>query len=261
MSYENITLSVEEGVALLTVNRPKVLNALNKATISELGAAIAAIAADDSARAVVITGAGEKAFVAGADIAEVNSLESPIDGMRTSESLHAVFDAIAALPKVVIAAINGFALGGGLELALGCDIRLASETAQVGLPEVNLGLIPGWGGGLRLQRLVGTGMAKYLVLTGERIPAAEALRLGLVEKVYPPEELLPAAMSLARTIGGNAPLATAFAKRLLNEGAEMALRDAIRLEQSLFGHLTATDDCKEGTQAFLERRKASWSGR
>ncbi len=259
--YENILLEREDSLAILSVNRPKALNALNAATIREIGQAIDEIAADSAIRALIITGAGEKAFVAGADISEINHITSSMQGMQTSQSLHGVFDQIAAMNKVTIAAINGYALGGGLELALGCDIRVASTNAQLGLPEVNLGLIPGWGGALRLQRIVGTSMAKYLVMTGERISADEALRLGIVQKVYPAEELMAEARKLALTIGNNAPLATAAAKRLLNAGSEMPLRDAIQLEQALFGHLTATEDCKEGTTAFLERRKPEWQGK
>ena len=261
MQYENILLERNGTVTVLTVNRPQALNALNQATIMELGQAIDEIAQDIASRAVVITGAGEKAFVAGADISEINTIQSSMSGMRTSQSLHDVFDKIAAMPKIVIAAINGYALGGGLELALGCDIRLASEKAQLGLPEVNLGLIPGWGGSLRLQQIVGTSMAKYLVMTGERIAVEEALRLGLVEKVYPAAELMDKALELARTIGSNAPLATSSVKRLLNAAAEMNYRSAVELEKSLFGHLTATEDCKEGTAAFLEKRQPEWKGR
>jgi enoyl-CoA hydratase len=168
---------------------------------------------------------------------------------------------MAELPQVVIAAINGFALGGGFELALACDIRLASEGAQVGLPEVTLGLVPGWGGALRLQRLVGSGMAKYLVMSGERIKADEALRLGLVEKVYPAGELLQAARDLAARIAKNAPLATSMAKRLIDRGAEMSLRDAVAYETGIFGQLCSTADCKEGTTAFLQKRPAEWQGK
>ncbi len=260
MTYANIRFESSDGIAVITMNRPKALNALNAATISELGSAVDAIGADPSIRAVIITGAGDKAFVAGADISEINTVASALQGTQMSESLHAVFFKMAELPQVVIAAINGYALGGGFELALACDIRLASENAQVGLPEVTLGLVPGWGGALRLQRLVGTGMAKYLVLSGERIKAAEALRLGLVEKVYPAEELLAAAHALARTIIKNAPLATAMAKRLINRGAEMSLRDAVAYETGIFGQLCTTADCKEGTTAFLEKRPAAWQG-
>jgi enoyl-CoA hydratase len=261
MSYENLLVERSEATVLITMNRPKALNALNAATIRELGRAVDEIAADLSIRAVIITGAGEKAFVAGADISEINTVESALQGTRMSESLHEVFFKMAELPQVVIAAINGFALGGGFELALACDIRLASEAAQVGLPEVTLGLVPGWGGALRLQRLVGSGMAKYLVMSGERIKADEALRLGLVEKVYPAGELLQAARDLAARITKNAPLATAMAKRLIDRGAEMSLRDAVAYETGIFGQLCTTADCKEGTTAFLQKRPAEWQGK
>jgi enoyl-CoA hydratase len=261
MSYENLLVERSEATVVITMNRPKALNALNAATIRELGRAVDEIAADQSIRAVIITGAGEKAFVAGADISEINTVESALQGTRMSESLHEVFFRMAELPQVVIAAINGFALGGGFELALACDIRLASEGAQVGLPEVTLGLVPGWGGALRLQRLVGSGMAKYLVMSGERIKADEALRLGLVEKVYPAGELLQAARDLASRIAKNAPLATALAKRLIDRGAEMSLRDAVAYETGIFGQLCATADCKEGTTAFLQKRPAEWQGK
>ncbi|HEY1016419.1 MAG TPA: enoyl-CoA hydratase-related protein [Herpetosiphonaceae bacterium] len=261
MSYENITLERDGEVAVLTINRPKVLNALNSATIHEIEKAIEEVAADDAVRGLVITGAGDKAFAAGADIGELNALPSAYEGMALSARDHEILLKLAELPKVVIAAINGYALGGGFELALGCDIRLASATAQVGLPEVTLGLIPGWGGALRMARLIGPGMTKYLVMSGERLAAEEAQRLGIVEKVYPPEELLPAAVALARKIGANAPLATAAAKQLIDRGEDMSLRDAIAYETGLFGHLTATEDCKEGTAAFLARRKAEWKAK
>lgn len=261
MAYENILFERTDGVVVVTMNRPRALNALNAATISELNRAVDAIAADPTIRALIITGSGEKAFVAGADITEINKVESALQGTRMSESLHEVLFKLSELPQVVIAAINGYALGGGFELALACDIRLASENVQVGLPEVSLGLIPGWGGALRLQRLVGLGMATYLVMSGERIKADEALRLGLVEKVYPADQLMPAAHELVQKIAKNAPLATAMAKRLINRGAEMSLRDAIAYETGIFGQLCTTADCKEGTAAFLEKRPAEWQGK
>ncbi|KPL90326.1 enoyl-CoA hydratase/isomerase family protein [Herpetosiphon geysericola] len=261
MAFENIVFEINEHVAVITVNRPKALNALNSATIRELGQAVDQLAQDSSVRALIITGAGEKAFVAGADISEVNSIESSLQGSQMSEALHAVLWKLGELPQVTIAAINGFALGGGFELALGCDIRLASEQAQVGLPEVGLGLVPGWGGALRVQRLAGTGVAKYLVLTGERISASEAQRLGLIEKIVPAAELLDEAHKLAAKVAKNAPLATALAKRLINRGAEMSLRDAIAYENGIFGQLCMTEDVKEGTSAFLEKRAAKWQGK
>lgn len=261
MSYENILVERAEGYAILTLNRPKVLNALNTATIHEIERAVDELAADSATRAVIITGAGDKAFAAGADIGELNALQSAVEGTRLSENDQRLLFKMADLPIIFIAAINGYALGGGFELALGCDLRLAADTAQVGLPEIKLGLIPGWGGTQRTLRLAGPAIAKYLILTGEHIKAQEALELGLVEKIYPAAELMDRAKELAAKIAGMPPLSIAAAKQLINRGQEMALRDACAYESALFGELTATEDCKEGTAAFLEKRKPVWKGR
>jgi enoyl-CoA hydratase len=207
------------------------------------------------------TGSGERAFAAGADIGELTQLESATQGRILALRSHELGRKMADLPKPIIAVINGFALGGGLELALACDVRLASDTAQVGLPEVTLGIIPGWGGTQRLPRVVGPSMAKLLMMTGERIDAQEALRIGLVERVHPQAELLDAAKQLATKLAGLPPLSIAAIKQAVNRGLNMALDDANMYEASLFAEMTVTQDCKEGTRAFLEKRKPEWQGR
>jgi len=261
MPYENILFQRDGAVATITVNRMKVLNALSQATIAEIGAALHEVEGDPAVRVAIITGAGEKAFVAGADINELRALPSADAARQLSERGHEVGLYIAQMSKIVIAAINGFALGGGCELAMSCDIRLAADTARFGQPEINLGLIPGWGGTQRLTRLVGPGMAKLLNLTGEMIGADEALRIGLVERVYPAAELLDAARALARQIAGQAPLAVAAIKQAVNRGQGMALADACMYEAALFGTIVPTEDAREGTGAFLEKRKPTWHGR
>lgn len=261
MTYESITLERQEGFALLTINRPKQLNALNQATLAEFSAAINELAADDSVRAVVITGAGERAFVAGADIREFEAIEHASDGTRLSQQAHAVFQKLADLPKPVIAAINGFALGGGLELALACDIRLAADTASLGLPEITLGIMPGWGGTTRLTRLVGPGLAKLLIFGGERLSSAEAQAAGIVEGVYPAADLMDEARSLATRIASLPPLALAAAKQSINRSHDMSIADANQHEALLFGQLSITEDAREGARAFLEKRPAVWKGR
>jgi enoyl-CoA hydratase len=261
MSYEHLVLERAPGYAIITLDRPRQLNALNSATIDELGLAIDELASDEQTRAVVITGAGDRAFVAGADIGEINAVRSAGEGTRLSETVQRLFFKLSDLPLVFIAAINGYALGGGFELALACDLRLAADTAQLGLPEVSLGLIPGWGGTQRLLRLIGPGMAKYLVLTGSRIGAEEARSMGLVEQVYPAHELLGRACDLAATIASMPPLAIAAAKRLISTGHDLPLRDACSYESVVFGQLTVTDDAREGTTAFLEKRRPQWRGR
>lgn len=261
MTYENLVLEREDAVALITLNRPKQLNALNQALNTELSDVLDALAADDQVRAVIITGSGDRAFAAGADISELAQLESATQGRLLATRSHVLGRKMAELPKPIIAAINGFALGGGLELALACDFRLASETAQVGLPEVTLGIIPGWGGTQRLPRLVGPGMAKLLMMSGERVDAAEALRIGIVERVYPQAELLDAARQLAQKLASMPPLSIAAIKQAVNRGLNMALDDANLFEAGLFAELTVTQDSKEGTRAFLEKRKPEWQGR
>jgi len=261
MTYENILLNRDGAVATITLNRPKQLNALSAAVIDDVRGALVELATDDTVRAIIITGAGDRAFAAGADIGELNGITSATDGRRMAERSHQLGRAMADLPKPLIAAINGFALGGGLELALACDIRIAADTAQVGLPEVTLGIMPGWGGTQRLARLVGPGAAKLLMMTGDRIAAAEALRLGVVERVVPAAELLDTAKQIAHKLAGAPPLSIDAIKQAVNRGLNMTLDDANAFEASLFGALTVTEDAKEGTAAFLAKRKAEWKGK
>ena len=261
MTYEHILLERDDAIAIITLNRPKQLNALNAAILNDISAALDALADDDQARAIIITGSGDRAFAAGADIGELAQIQSANEGRRMAQRSHQLGRQIADLPKPIIAAINGFALGGGLELALACDVRIASETAQVGLPEVSLGIMPGWGGTQRLARLVGPGAAKLLMMTGERIDANEALRLGIVERVVPAAELTTTAKQIAQKIASLPPLSIDAIKQAVNHGLNMSLEDANAYEASLFGELTVTEDCKEGTAAFLEKRKAEWKGK
>ncbi len=261
MAYEHILLDRDGAVAMITLNRPKQLNALSAAVLADVHAALDELATDDAVRAIIITGAGERAFAAGADIGELNQITSAVDGRRMAERSHQLGRTMADLPKPLIAAINGFALGGGLELALACDIRIASDTAQVGLPEVTLGIMPGWGGTQRLARLIGPGAAKLLMMTGDRIDAGEALRLGIVERVVPAAELMDTAKQIAEKLAGAPPLSIDAIKQAVNRGLNMALDDANALEAALFGALTVTEDAKEGTAAFLEKRKAAWKGK
>ncbi|WP_029214600.1 enoyl-CoA hydratase/isomerase family protein [Kallotenue papyrolyticum] len=261
MSYQYLLVEQDGPVAIITLNRPQQLNALCQALLRELEAALDAIAADENVRAVIITGAGERAFAAGADISELAQLPSATAGRELALRSHRLARKMADLPKPIIAAINGYALGGGLELALACDIRLAADTAQLGLPEVTLGIMPGWGGTQRLLRLTGPGVAKLLMMTGERISAQQAQQLAIVERVVPQAELLDAAKHLAHTLAGMPPLSIAAIKEAVNRGHDMALDDANAFEAGLFGALTATEDAKEGTRAFLEKRKPTWRGR
>ena len=260
MSYENILVEARDGVAVVTLNRPKVLNALNRALLSELEAAVDEIAADASIRAVILTGAGEKAFAAGADIQELAQV-SGVDGQQLALRGQQLFSKVENLGKPVIAAINGFALGGGCELALACTIRFASETAKLGQPEVKLGLIPGYGGSQRLPRLVGKGAGLKLILTGEMIVAADALRIGLVEEVVAPDQLMPRAEQIAKTIAEQAPLAVQKCLEAVHEGYDLPLEQALAHEAALFGLCCGTADKAEGTSAFLEKRLPVWRGR
>lgn len=261
MSYEHIRYAADGPVALVTIAREPVRNALSSAVVAEIAAALRAVEGDDALRVAVITGAGDRAFAAGADIGELRALPGGDAARRFTEETHQVWQFVARMRKPVIAAINGFALGGGLELAMACDIRLAADTARLGLPEINLGIIPGWGGTQRLPRLAGSGAAKLLALTGDMIDAHEALRLGLVDRVTPAAELQGAALGLARQIAGKAPLAVAAIKQAINRGLEMPLAEGSLYEAALFGGIAATDDAREGTTAFLEKRQASWTGR
>lgn len=260
MSYQNIKLEMEDHVALLTICRPKALNALNTQTLMELRQAIQQVVEDEQTYVLVITGEGEKAFVAGADITEMLNL-SPEEARRFSELGQAVFQQIEQLEKPVIAAINGYALGGGCELALACDIRLAADTARLGQPEVGLGITPGFGGTQRLPRLVGAAKAKELILTGEMIAAEEALRIGLVNRVYAAEELMARAMEMARTIASKSQLAVRYAKQAIIQGLEASISTALQLEAGAFALCFAHGDQREGMEAFLEKRKPKFTSK
>jgi enoyl-CoA hydratase len=259
MAYENILFDVEDGVGVVTFNRPKVLNALDAKTIAELTDAVGRVEADRAVKALVLTGAGEKAFVAGADIAAMSAM-SPLEARRFAEAGHGVLARLEALPIVTVAAVNGFALGGGCEVALACDLVYASEKARFGQPEVNLGIIPGFGGTQRLTRRVGIGRALEMILTGDHYDAARAREAGLALEVLPPAELLPFAKAQARKIAGKAPIAIAAAKRVIREGADADLRTASELERQAFAALFGTEDAREGTRAFVEKRAAAWKG-
>jgi enoyl-CoA hydratase len=259
MTYENLLVDRDGPIAILTVNRPKALNAMNQATLRELRAAMEALDADPGVGVVIVTGGGEKAFVAGADISEMAAF-GPQQAEEHARRGQAVVAAFERARKPTIAAINGYALGGGLELALACDIRIASENAQVGLPEVSLGTIPGFGGTQRLSRIVGTGVAKELVLTGRRVKADEALRIGLVNRVVPQAELMETAKQMARDILANGPYAVRLAKEVIDRGAQVDRDHGLDIEQKAFGLTFATHDQKEGMRAFLEKRKAAWKG-
>ncbi len=260
MEYENIKLGKDGSVAIVTIDRPQVLNALNDETIAELDHCFTAIADDDSVLCVILTGGGEKSFVAGADINEL-AVCDVVSGRAKCDRGQTLLSKIENLRQPVIAAINGFALGGGCEIALACDIRLASEKAKIGQPEVSLGIIPGYGGTQRLSRLVGRGKAKQMIFTGDHINAAEALRIGLVDEVYPPEELMTKAKEMARKIASKGPLAITAAKEAINLGLDVDLKSGCEHEASLFAGICASEDKTEGTKAFLEKRKAEFRGR
>lgn len=261
--YSNLLLEVDQdnGVALLTINRADKLNALNQTLLGELSLAIDDVAGDGRVRAIVITGAGSKAFVAGADISEIAALDDEESGEEFARAGQSVFAKIERLTIPVIMAINGYALGGGCELALCGDIRIASENAQFGQPEVNLGVIPGYGGTQRLARIVGRDRAKGIIFTGERVGAEDAYRLGLVDRVVPQAELVDEAVNLAKSLAQKAPRAIALAKMAINEGFSLPLEEALELEAQLFGQAAATQDRREGAAAFLEKRQPQWSGR
>ena len=251
--YENILLEIDvaRALALITINRPDKLNALSRPLLEDLSAAIDEVAADDRARAVILTGAGSKAFVAGADIAEIAALLGPEAGVEYSRFGQGVMRKLELLPKPVIVAINGYALGGGCELALCGDVRIAADTAQLGQPEINLGVIPGFGGTQRLARLIGRDRAKLLIFTGERVGAEEAYQLGIVDRVVPATGLMEAAYELAVSLASKAPRALALAKAAVNEGADLPLDEGLKLEADLFGRVVDTEDRREGTSAFL----------
>jgi enoyl-CoA hydratase len=259
MAYENLLYERKNGIGYITFNRPKVLNALNRKTVEELAAILADARDDSSVRVLILTGAGEKSFVAGADINEL-AQRTPVDGRDFARFGQDVFRMLETMGKPSIAAINGFALGGGCELALACSIRIAAKNARLGQPEVKLGILPGYGGSQRLPRLCGKGVAHELILTGEMIGADEALRIGLVNRVVEPAELLPAAEAVAQKIIANAPLAVKFAMEAIEHGMEMPLDEGLFLEATLFSVCCATEDMREGTKAFLEKRPAQFKG-
>lgn len=258
MAYETLALATADRIATITVNRPDKLNALNDRVIEELGQAIDDVRANDEVGGIILTGAG-RAFVAGADISQLEQ-HGAIGAKALAQRGQEVFRRFETCPKPTIAAVNGFALGGGCELAMSCHIRIASESAKFGQPEVKLGLLPGYGGTQRLPRLVGRGRALQLLFTGEMIDAQEALRIGLVNRVVPADDLIPAATAMMKLILGNAPLAVAHCVEVVNAGYDLPLTDAMTLEATAFGLLAATADKREGTRAFLEKRAASFKG-
>ena len=250
----NVLLEKKGNIAVATINRPKALNALNSAVVADLDEMIVQIMADEEIRALVITGSGEKAFVAGADIGEMSTL-TKAEGEAFGKLGNDVFRRLEKLPIPTIAAVNGFALGGGCELSMSCDIRICADTAVFGQPETGLGITPGFGGTQRLARLVGPGMAKQLIYTAKNIKADEALRIGLVNAVYPAEELMPAAEKMASTIAKNAPIAVRACKKAINDGLQVDMDKAIVIEEKLFGSCFQSADQIEGMSAFLEKRK------
>jgi enoyl-CoA hydratase len=260
MSYETLLFEIRDGVALITINRPDKLNALNDQVVDELGHAAGRIATEDAIKGAILTGAGPKAFVAGADIADL-AKQGPFDGKARALRGQAVLRRLETCGKPVIAAINGFALGGGCELAMACHLRIAADTAKFGQPEVKLGIAPGYGGTQRLPRLVGKGVAVQLILTGEMIDAQEAYRIGLVNKVVPATQLLPESEKMLRGILAMGPLAVRLALEAVDQGLEMTLDEGLLLEANHFGLLAATKDMKEGLTAFLEKRQARFEGR
>ena len=249
-----VQLTKKGQIAVAVIDRAKALNALNSAVLDDLNALIDAVCADEEIRALVLTGAGDKAFVAGADIGEMSAL-TKAQGEAFGKKGNDVFRRLETLPIPVIAAVNGYALGGGCELAMACDIRICSDTAVFGQPETGLGITPGFGGTQRLARLVGAGMAKQMIYSAKNIKADEALRIGLVNAVYPAEELMPAAQKLAETIARNAPIAVRACKQAIDRGLELPIEEAIAIEETLFGSCFETEDQKEGMTAFLEKRR------
>ncbi|MBV4418013.1 short-chain-enoyl-CoA hydratase [Clostridium tyrobutyricum] len=254
---ENVILKEENGIAEVIINRPKALNALNSETLKELGSVIDDISVNDNIKAVIITGSGEKSFVAGADIAQMSKLNS-IEATKFSRLAQNVFSQIEDLPKLVIAAVNGFALGGGCELAMACDIRFASKKAKFGQPEVNLGILPSFGGTQRLPRLVGKGIAKELIFSADMISSDEAYRIGLVNKIYESDELLSKSKEFAQKVMNKSPWGVKLAKASINNGLDVDLEAGLKYEANSFGLCFSTEDQKEGMKAFLEKRKANF---
>lgn len=254
MDFKNIVLEKRGKIAIISINRPKALNALNSETLRELDCVVDMIAEDDEVYAVVLTGAGEKAFVAGADITEMKDM-TVAEGRKFGILGNKVFRKIESLEKPVIAAVNGFALGGGCELSMACDIRIASTKARFGQPEVGLGITPGFGGTQRLARIAGMAVAKELIFTGNMIKADEALRVGLVNKVVEPDKVLEEALNIANTIAAQAPIAVKYCKAAINRGMQCDIETALMNESELFGECFATEDQKEGMTAFVEKRE------
>jgi enoyl-CoA hydratase len=259
MAYEFLNLEQDGAVAIVTITRPAVLNALNEALLTEMRAAFDALADDEGVRAIVLTGAGEKAFVAGADIKEL-AAQTPVSGRELARRGQRFFTRIEQLGKPVIAAINGFALGGGCELALACTFRFAADTAKIGLPEITLGLLPGYGGSVRLPRLIGKARAMEIILTGKPVTADEAFRVGLVNRVVPAASLLAEAKAFAADLAARAPIALRYAMQSVERGLEIPFDEALELEATLFGLVSSTADMREGTTAFLEKRKPVFKG-
>jgi enoyl-CoA hydratase len=260
MAYENLIVERDADVLVIRINRPTVLNALNAATLAELGDVIDDAGRDQTVRVLLLTGAGDRSFVAGADINEL-AVQTPVGGRERARRGQALFNRIERLGKPVIAAINGFALGGGCELAMACTIRVAADTARLGQPEINLGLIPGYGGTQRLARVVGRGRALELLLGGQPIDAAEAWRIGLVNRVVPAADLEAEARALAHALAAKAPVAMRFILDAVATGLDLPLAEAQDYEATLFGLVSTTDDMREGTRAFLEKRKPTFAGR
>jgi enoyl-CoA hydratase len=260
MAESNLLVTRDGSVATVTIDRPRVLNALNSDTIDELRRTMLELQRDEAVRVIVLTGAGEKAFVAGADINEL-AVQTPTSGREHALKGQHVFDLIENLGKPVIAAINGFALGGGCELAMACTLRVAADTAKLGQPEINLGLIPGYAGTQRLTRLVGRGRAMELILTGTPIAADEAHRIGLVNRVVPAAELMTVVRSLADQLAKGAPVALRYIINAVTKGPEMPFAEACQYEATLFGLVASTEDMREGTRAFLEKRRPEFKGR
>jgi enoyl-CoA hydratase len=257
---DSLLIERDEAVAVVTINRPSVLNALNKPTLDALRQAILDLQRDDNVRVVVLTGAGEKSFVAGADVHEL-AVQTPTSGREHALAGQHVFDLIENMGKPVIAAINGYALGGGCELAMACTMRIAADTANIGLPEITLGLLPGYAGTQRLARLVGKGKAMELVLTGTPVTAGEAARIGLVNRVVPAAALMAEVRALAAHLAAQAPIAVRYILSSINRGLEMPFAEACVFEATLFGLIASTEDMREGTRAFLEKRKPEFKGR
>lgn len=260
MAFDNLLFERDGPVALVTINRPKVLNALNTPTLDELRRIILDIKHDDAIRVVIITGAGEKSFVAGADINEL-AIQTPVSGRAHALTGQHVLDLIENLGKPVIAAINGYALGGGCELAMACTLRIAADTAKLGQPEIALGILPGYAGTQRLSRLVGKGKAMEMILTGTPVSASEAEGIGLVNRVVPALQLMAETKKLAAELATRPPIAMRYIVDAVNQGLEMPFAEACRYEATLFGLVAATDDMREGTRAFLEKRPAEFKGR